>query len=257
MSGQAVAGVFSSLVQIFCIAVFPHNSEDSAILYFCLAELFVLVLLGAYLLMLRSPFYQYAMSNVTSEHIYSRSENAVKGSVFKETLLVFRKTLPLGFSLVLIFGVTLAIFPNFISQIDPIELQKGSFWVPISCFLIFNVFDLTGRVLAGLIKLPKQTFAIVMCCFARLAFPVLYLFTNYQPRHHGINVAFKSDGYTLTFNVILALTNGYFASLCMIYGARNVERGDLLEQAGTVLTFFLSLGLTVGSSLSFLYIEIP
>ena len=257
MSGQAVAGVFSSLVQIFCIAVFPDSSEDSAILYFCLAELFVLVLLVCYVFMLRSPFYQWAMQHVSTEPVTSRSERAAKGSVASETLLVFRKCLPLGLSLVLVFGVTLAVFPNFTSQIDPIEISDGPFWVPITCFLLFNVFDLTGRILAGVIKLPQQTFAIIIGCVLRLAFPVIYLFTNYQPRHNGIKVAFNSDAFTITFMVLLAITNGYFASLCMIYGARNVERGDLLEQAGTVLTFFLSLGLSIGSGLSFLYIKIP
>ncbi|XP_075266223.1 equilibrative nucleoside transporter 3-like isoform X2 [Convolutriloba macropyga] len=257
IAGQAVAGIFSSVVQIICLAIF-QDSEDSALLYFLVAEAFLVILLVLAVLLLKNPTYCAAQAKVETENSTSDNENSKTVSmVMGETFMVFKRTLPLGFSVSFVFFVTLVIFPNFMAHIEPTDFEEGRYWYPVTVFLIFNVFDFIGRVLAGFFKRPSGTPAILMLCLSRSVFLVLYLFTNYQERYH-LPVWFHSDYIVITFNILLALSNGYMASICFIYGARDVgPRADLQEQAGAVLTFFLSFGLCSGSALSFLYIDIP
>ena len=55
--------------------------------------------------------------------------------------------------------------------------------------------------------------------FARIAFIPLFLLCNIQPREH-IPVVFDSDIAPMVIMVVFAFTNGYFGTLCMIYGPR-------------------------------------
>ena len=55
--------------------------------------------------------------------------------------------------------------------------------------------------------------------FSRIAFIPLFLLCNVQPRHH-IPVVFDSDVAPMLIMVVFAFTNGYFGTLCMIYGPR-------------------------------------
>ena len=70
---------------------------------------------------------------------------------------------------------------------------------------------------------PKEGNPNVMLAlsFCRIAFIPLFLLCNAQPRHH-IPVLFDSDIAPMLIMVVFAFTNGYFGTLCMIYGPRYV-----------------------------------
>jgi len=259
ITGQALAGIFSSLAQIICLAIFKDD-EASALLYFLVAEAFLFVLLVLSIRLINNPSYLLAQAKIATPENSLADPNsyASVSTMVGETYWVFKKTLPLGFSVAFVFFVTLTVFPNFMNHIKPTDFDKGRFWYPVVVFFIFNVCDFIGRCSAGVIKLPSRTVTIVILCLLRCVFLFLYLFTNYQPRDNGLPVWFESDYWVFAFNILLGLSNGYLASLCFMYGSRDIgRRADLQEQAGAVLTFFLSLGLCAGSSLSFLFIELP
>ena len=255
MAGQAFAGIFSAVAQILCLAIF-EDTENSALLYFLVAEAFLVILLVLSILLLNHPSYLLAQSRVTTPEVSRSADHFASVSIMLgETYHVFKKTLPCGLSLALVFLVTLVIFPNYMVHIEP---DKGRYWYPVTVFLLYNLFDFVGRVAAGFIKLPSRTSFIVALSIIRCSFLFIYLFTNYQPRNHDFPVWFESEYLVILFNILLAFSNGYLASICFMYGARYVgPSAHLQEQAGAVLTFFLSLGLCSGSALSFLYIEIP
>ena len=71
---------------------------------------------------------------------------------------------------------------------------------------------------------PKEENPNVMLAlsFSRIAFIPLFLLCNVQPRHH-IPVLFDSDIAPMLIMVVFAFTNGYFGTLCMIYGPRYVS----------------------------------
>ena len=259
MSGQALSGVLASLLQILCLAVLPGSYEDSAFLYFSMAVGFNFFLILAYLAIRRNAFFK----NAVQYELVNPSEGtsqSIDVSVMKQTFKVFRQTLPIGASLTAVFTVTLAIFPNFMSQIESFDksssFSRSVYWIPVTCFLFFNFFDFVGRFTAGIFKRPSKPSTIAVWCFIRFLFLVLYLFTNYQPRRHGIPVFFTCDAFVFIFNTLMAFSSGYFATVCMMYGPQSV-RPELREQAGTVMTFYLCLGLVIGSMFSFVYIKIP
>jgi equilibrative nucleoside transporter 1/2/3 len=255
MSGQAVAGVFSSLLEIFTLALFD-DQEKSAFLYFVLAEVLLLVTLIACISLDKLPFYIYHTHK--NDSLASPSERTAKGSIFKETFLVFKKTFVYGFSVAYVFFVTLAIFPNYIDSIEPPKkFQNNKFWFPVTCFLLFNVGDLIGRVLAGIIGIPRKKYSLVVLSCLRTVFLVLFIFCNYEPRKHDLDVWFGSDYWAVVFTGLLALTNGYVGSLCMMFGSNMVTDPAMQEQAGTVLAFFMALGLSLGAAFSFVFITIP
>ena len=70
---------------------------------------------------------------------------------------------------------------------------------------------------------PKEGNPNVMLAlsFCRIVFIPLFLLCNVQPRHH-IPVLFDSDIAPMLIMIVFAFTNGYFGTLCMIYGPRYV-----------------------------------
>ena len=61
---------------------------------------------------------------------------------------------------------------------------------------------------------------------------------------------FTHDIYPITFLSLLALSNGYVASLEMMYAPNLVPKNEA-SRAGAIMAFFLVLGLVLGSLASF------
>ncbi|XP_057535450.1 sugar transporter ERD6-like 15 [Amaranthus tricolor] len=76
-----------------------------------------------------------------------------------------------GVGIVIIYVVTLSIFPGFITE-DVHSTLLGD-WYPILLFTSFNVFDLVGKSLTSLHLLENEN-AAIGACFARLLFYPLY-----------------------------------------------------------------------------------
>jgi equilibrative nucleoside transporter 1/2/3 len=83
----------------------------------------------------------------------------------------------------------------------------------------------------------------------RLAFLPLFLLCNVE--RTAFPVVFASDAFPIGFMLLFALSNGYISSLSMMWGPRNAPPA-LAEQAGTVMIFLLTAGLSAGSGFSFL-----
>ncbi|NXS14243.1 S29A3 protein, partial [Neodrepanis coruscans] len=81
----------------------------------------------------------------------------------------------------------------------------------------------------------------------RTIFLPLFILSNYQPRVHIQTVVFNQDVYPVVFTALLGLSNGYLGTLVMVYGPKIVPK-ELAEAAGVVMTFYLTLGLAVGSA---------
>lgn len=59
-----------------------------------------------------------------------------------------------------IFAVTLALFPSIAVTIKSERAGTNygdRLFIPIYCFLMFNVADLCGRTLAGMVKFPSES----------------------------------------------------------------------------------------------------
>ena len=135
------------------------------------------------------------------------------------------------------------------------EKYAQTFFVPVFCFLIFNVGDLTGRTLAGVVKFPSFANRSYMWIpvLARTAFIPLFMFCNIKlggGLTNHVPTYFTSDWIPYFLMSLMGISNGYYSTLLMMYGPGTVAVEDV-EWAGGTMLLFLVLGLTCGTFFSF------
>ncbi|XP_035990475.1 equilibrative nucleoside transporter 1-like [Fundulus heteroclitus] len=168
---------------------------------------------------------------------------------------ILKKIWVLALSVFFTFTVTIGTFPAITADTRSMLADGGSwelYFIPVSCFLLFNLCDWTGRSLTAVCMWPgKDSLVLPVSVVARVVFVPLFMLCNVQPRLH-LPVFFQHDGFFIAFMVLFAFSNGYLASLCMCYGPKNVLPHEA-ETAGAIMAFFLALGLASGAGISFLF----
>ncbi|XP_026165018.1 equilibrative nucleoside transporter 3 [Mastacembelus armatus] len=257
ISGQAMGGTLSAVASIVDLAV-AKDVTDSALAYFLTADVFILLCIITYLLLL--PKLEYSRHYMLAATTTSPSGGTAGAASVPPLMPILRKTWVLGLSVFYVFSVSIMVFPAVSSGIQSVHKDSGSPWtttyfVPLTTFLLYNVSDLAGRLATAWLQVPGPTSrvlpALVLC---RSIMVPLLMFCNYQPRDHLHTVLFTHDVYPVIFNCLLGLSNGYLGTLPMIYGPKVVPR-ELTEATGVVMSFFLALGLAVGSAFSVLIVH--
>uniref|UniRef100_A0A8C6TG88 Solute carrier family 29 member 2 n=1 Tax=Neogobius melanostomus TaxID=47308 RepID=A0A8C6TG88_9GOBI len=149
-----------------------------------------------------------------------------------------------------VFAVTLSVFPVITVRVQTVYKDNEA-WVftCVCCFIVFNVMDLVGRSTPSLVQWPrKQSRLFPAAVFSRVVFVPLLMMCNVP--NSKVHVLFSHDAGFVLLMALFSFTNGYLASLCMAY-APQLVRGKDAETAGSLMTFFLVLGLAVGAALSF------
>ncbi|XP_068580982.1 equilibrative nucleoside transporter 3 [Cebidichthys violaceus] len=263
ISGQGMGGTLSAVASIVDLAV-AKDVTDSALAYFLTADVFILLCIIAYLLLPKLAYSRYYMQAAvcTSSGVMSEGGAAGTGSRVSVPPLqpILRKTWVLGVSVFYVFCVSIMVFPAVSSGIQSVNKDSGSPWattyfVPLTSFLLYNVADFCGRQATAWLQVPGPTSRVLpVLVLCRSVMVPLLMFCNYQPRDHLHTVLFANDVYPVVFNCLLGLTNGYLGTLPMIYGPKVVPR-ELAEATGVVMSFFLTLGLAVGSAFSVLIVH--
>ncbi|NXX84786.1 S29A1 protein, partial [Urocolius indicus] len=168
---------------------------------------------------------------------------------------IFKKLWVMALSVCLVFTVTIGVFPSVTAKVSTV-LGEGNKWglyfLPVSCFLLFNVFDWIGRSLTALFTWPgKDSWLLPVMVALRVVFIPLFMLCNVQPRNY-LPILFSHDAWYIIFMIFFSISNGYLASLCMCFGPKKVLAHEA-ETAGAVMAFFLSLGLALGAAVSFLF----
>ncbi|XP_023254549.1 equilibrative nucleoside transporter 2-like [Seriola lalandi dorsalis] len=154
---------------------------------------------------------------------------------------------------ILMFAVTLSVFPVITVRVQTVYKDNKAWkqvFTCVCCFIVFNTMDLVGRSAPSLVQWPsKESRLFPVAVLSRLVFiPLLMLCNVENPR---LTVLFTHDCAFVTIMALFSFSNGYLASLCMAYAPQLVRYKDC-ETAGSLMTFFLVLGLAVGASFSFL-----
>ncbi|NXO02593.1 S29A1 protein, partial [Rhinopomastus cyanomelas] len=170
-------------------------------------------------------------------------------------IAIFKKLWVMALCVCFVFTVTIGLFPAITAKVSTV-LGEGNKWslyfIPVSCFLLFNVFDWTGRSLTALFTWPgKDSYLLPLLVTLRVIFIPLFMLCNVKSRNH-LPVIFFHDAWYIIFMIFFSISNGYLASLCMRFGPKKVLAHEA-ETAGAVMAFFLSLGLALGAAVSFLY----
>ncbi|KAF7667368.1 hypothetical protein LDENG_00065730 [Lucifuga dentata] len=263
ISGQAMGGTLSALASIGDLAL-AKDVTDSALAYFLTADIFILLCIIAYLLLPRLAYSRHYMQAAlcSSPGVMTEGGTAAgTGSTAVPPLqTILRNTWVLGLSVFYVFFVSIMVFPAVSSGIQSIQKDSGSPWtttyfVPLTSFLLYNSADFCGRQATAWLQVPGPTSRVLpMLVLCRSALVPLFVFCNYQPREHVRTVLFTNDLYPVVFNCLLGLSNGYLGTLPMIYGPKVVPR-ELAEATGVVMSFFLTLGLAMGSAFTVLLVH--
>ncbi|KTG39847.1 hypothetical protein cypCar_00036858 [Cyprinus carpio] len=198
MSGQGLAGTFAAFAMIFAIAS-EADSESAALGYFITPCVGTLITLFSYMLL---PKLIWLMA----------------------------------FCVTFVFTVTLSVFPAITVDVKTVYGGKWErYFIPVFCFLFFNMMDFTGRTVTVFFKWPSKDsrlFPLLVVC--RVIFVPLLMMCNVQERHY-MPVLFSND---------------FIFATIMVFFSVLVEPKDA-ETAGALMTFFLALGLSLGAALSF------
>ncbi|XP_022616381.1 equilibrative nucleoside transporter 2-like [Seriola dumerili] len=270
MSGQGLAGIFAA-VAMLCSILSNADRNSAALGYFitpCVATLGTLL---CYLLLPHLEFARFYLNRSqsdkvdTSKELLSSTEKKdleAKGKFVGESeesqerssvLAVFKKIWLMALCVTCVFAVTLSVFPVITVRVQTVYKDNEAWkqvFTCVCCFIVFNAMDLVGRSAPSLVQWPsKESRLFPVAVLSRLVFiPLLMLCNVENPR---LTVLFTHDCAFVTIMALFSFSNGYLASLCMAYAPQLVRYKDC-ETAGSLMTFFLVLGLAVGASFSFL-----
>ncbi|KAK8950914.1 Equilibrative nucleotide transporter 1 [Platanthera zijinensis] len=248
-SGTAASGVLVSAMRITCKSIFPQNAvglRNSANLYFAVTTVVMIICIICYNVANRLPVVQY-YQNIKLQAMKEErvGTSPLTGYAWRSTLWgIVGRVKWYGFGIVLIYVVTLSIFPGYITEDVHSEALKD--WYPIILITGYNVFDLVGKALPAVYRLESANVA-VGACVARLLFYPLFLGCLHGPQF------FRTEIPVMVLTCLLGLTNGYFTSIIMMLGPKTVPIQHS-EIAGIVLVLFLVIGLAVGSVVSWFWV---
>uniref|UniRef100_A0A8D3BHV3 Equilibrative nucleoside transporter 2-like n=1 Tax=Scophthalmus maximus TaxID=52904 RepID=A0A8D3BHV3_SCOMX len=135
-------------------------------------------------------------------------------------------------------------------QTSPVLSLTDKVFTCTCCFIVFNAMDLAGRGTPSLVQWPsKGSLLFPATVVSRLVFVPLLMMCNVE--NSRLTVLFSHDAAFVAIMALFSFSNGYLATLCMAYAPQLVHRQDG-ETVGSLMTFFLVLGLALGASLSFL-----
>ncbi|XP_030598909.1 equilibrative nucleoside transporter 1-like [Archocentrus centrarchus] len=262
MSGQGLAGTFAAFAMICAIAS-GSELQDAAFGYFITACAVIFLSILSYILLPKLEFFQFYQERNRKQ--ISEDPNSISlvnrdaaddqmKSQDISMVKIFKKIWILALSVCFTFTVTIGTFPAITADTKSTLAEGGSwdqYFIPVSCFLLFNLCDWSGRSLTAICMWPGKDSAILPVAIGcRLVFIPLFMLCNVQPRAY-LPVIFHHDCFFILYMILFAFSNGYLASLCMCYGPKNVLPHEA-ETAGAIMAFFLSLGLASGAALSFL-----
>lgn len=171
VGGQALGGIFTAIVEILSLAI-GASSVHSAFVYFMVGNITIAICIISYFVLSKSIFYKF--------HFY---EKALVPNEFQNVLLrpqiicyrdILRKVWTYGLTEFLVFGITIAVYPGVTVLIESENKGKGAweskgleltlmekkvkyffsdtYFVPTINYLLFNVGDYIGRLIAGRVQ---------------------------------------------------------------------------------------------------------
>lgn len=271
-SGQAVGGIFASGTNVVVLAL-GASPSDAAFFCFLLSVIFLATAMAAYLVATRSSFYRHYLGEMVApvEEVLQEDHKLLEISPRHQAKLpvkvnpvqVLYCIWPYALAVLLTFLVTLGCFPAITVRARSTQTEgewPEKFFIPVCCFLLFNIGDYVGRLLAGLLKVPGPgrvgpwltlTFALL-----RLAFIPLFLICNVMPEERSLTaVVLESDTAYILIMSAFSLTNGYLGSLCMM-NAPQMVKPEEAQTAASLMVAMLGIGLGTGAFLSNFFVQL-
>ncbi|ALE14772.1 F22 [Felid gammaherpesvirus 1] len=252
--GQGLAGLYSICIMLLITST-GLPLTDSTFIYFIVASAIFALSIFLYFTLHTLRFFK--MFSIVKkpydafQHIPLVKHNARKKFKYKNLFMP-------ATSICALYVTTIGVFPSVAVDIKPstlnstTEITTNQYFVPIICFLNYSIWELIGRMLTMFIIWPKKTITWIplLVCFRIVLIPLI-LFCNIHPRHN-LPVYFLNPGWFALFIGVLALSNGYFTSLCIITMFTNINPKRHTKPPETVINIIMVLGSAIGAIISFL-----
>uniref|UniRef100_W5NF21 Solute carrier family 29 member 1b n=1 Tax=Lepisosteus oculatus TaxID=7918 RepID=W5NF21_LEPOC len=260
------------ILYIIYIVLSGSELQDSSFGYFITACVVIIVAIVSYVTLPKLDFFLYYSTGNSAnpaegvrdeetkldllKKVNSKRRDPLEGiAVQKRHFLSCLQIWVMALSVCFVFTVTIGTFPAVTADVKSTiagDSTWGKYFIPVSCFLLFNLLDWAGRSLTAICMWPgKDSKLLPILVVARVVFVPLFMLCNVQMRVN-LPVIFAHDVWFIIFMIVFAFSNGYLASLCMCFGPKKVPPHEA-ETAGAIMAFFLSLGLALGAALSFLF----
>lgn len=250
-------GVLLSSLRIITKASLPHTPkglQTSAHLYFMISSLIILGCIVCYNILDKLPIikhYRHPTSPVncslqedppsTPTGVLCKASEPCSQPKFWD---VWRRIRCLTFAILIIYTVTLSIFPGYLTENVHSKLLRD--WYPIVLITTYNLSDLVGKCLTAAYVL-KSTKKATCACIMRLLFYPVFAACIHGPKF------LQTEIPMIFLTSALGVTNGYLTSVLMILAPRSVPASEA-ETAGIVMVLFLGIGLVGGSVLGWFWI---
>lgn len=262
MGGNGIAGFVVILLRIGTKLAYKDGVDgviQSANVYFYISAAFSILCLCLYFSLQTLPFARYYLNNQTDAvqeeetHLIQpeiiidgehRDESSQKGRQKMSYCRVLRLVWKNGFAVLSVFLLTFMIFPGLTTHLYSSTWGISKTWFVLLLFLEFNFFDLIGRLLPSKLIIfgPDKLWIASSCRF--ILYPMFILCIH--PK------VFVNDLWAVVLMAIFALSNGYIASLGMMYGPGFVDSLEEKETAGLLMSCFLTFGIFAGSHVALL-----
>ncbi|CUT99029.1 equilibrative nucleoside transporter 3 [Echinococcus multilocularis] len=160
LEGQAVAGIIAAAANLITIAS-ATDPLDVGFAYFLIGVCIIALTIGLFIILFRNPYFLYYWKNKGTKRRTDNTPWSVKlrrtAASLWHAMWGVRWT---GFTLLFTLAVTLAVFPSVYVLLVPNNFDENSQWhtkyfLAVTVFLCYNVFDYVGRMFVGWIKWPK------------------------------------------------------------------------------------------------------
>lgn len=259
VSGQALGGIFTALAFILALA-YGASPKTTAFLYFSIGILIVFLSIVTYMIMERQKFFKFYINKNTDDPNIPKSSGLVLKPNFME---VFGKVYMYSISLTTVFTVTLSVYPAVTELVKSQyadttgkhqHLWNDIYFMPVTNYLCFNSGDYLGRIFAGLVEKPRNDpHLVLLFTIMRIVFIPLFMMSNAP--HFFLPTLVSSDVQFIAMIVIFAVSNGYLTNIILVNAPKSVMQHEK-EMASAIMAAALSVGITVGASLSMVFVEL-
>ncbi|KAH0795377.1 Nucleoside transporter family protein [Histomonas meleagridis] len=156
---------------------------------------------------------------------------------------IFKKMWIFAFEAFLCMTITLTLFPGYATQTKS-KHGLTSDWVSTIVTSLYMVGDFIGRLLPRWICFPSPKFLFIPHLVRLIFFPAYIISIE--------GAALEDDIWIYVVTFLLALTNGYFLTLCISYTAKlETLQENEVELASFCVSLGLNIGIFVGSWLTY------
>ena len=252
-TGQGFSGIIMNIIEYFILAFTDGNSKIGVIIFFIISCAILLCTLIVLLFFLKSEFFVYYLDFernnevyaidagneiVTNDNIREEEENLIKPKLtFCQMFNILKE---IDILCCILYIVTFAEFPVGFA----LELFKLGKFSMNTILIIYNSFDTIGRYLTAYIKANKILIYIIVLSRIILLVTIPVVF----------RLSIKGNGFS-NFGIILndsllAITNGIGTTLIFAF-APSLVNDEYKGQAGASVSFFIIVGICLGSTLQF------